>query len=154
MTDFGPQGRYRPSLSAPTPRGVSAGKMGKCVTALRPRFRPARYFSSRPVCTHDAGAHEPTAVRRHFALGASGWRTTLAGCAFAWAASAFVLVRRWRLSHALIVVREHQYGKCINEHDHCPKCRRWTCVVYLPDGSLRCNKCRIEWRPERHPPNR
>ena len=29
------EGRYCPSLSAPTPRGVSAGKMGKCVTAPR-----------------------------------------------------------------------------------------------------------------------
>jgi hypothetical protein len=66
--------------------------MGKCVTALRPRYRPALNFSSLLDFTHDASAHVPAAVRRHLAPGATGWLTILAGCAFASAASAIVVV--------------------------------------------------------------
>jgi hypothetical protein len=64
--------------------------MGKCVTALRPRYRPALNFSSLLDFTHDASAHVPAAVRRHLAPGATGWLTILAGCACALAASAIV----------------------------------------------------------------
>jgi hypothetical protein len=33
-----------------------------------------------------------------------------------------------------------------NEHPKCPTCRRWRSVVWLADGSLRCTKCKREWR--------
>lgn len=34
---------------------------------------------------------------------------------------------------------------CDSEHNHCPKCRRWTCVVVLKDGTLYCNRCKYGW---------
>lgn len=82
MTDLDRQGRYCPSLSAPTPGGVSAGKLGKCVTALRPRFRPVRCFSSLPGFTRDVSAHESAAVRRHHAPGATDWVESICGLCF------------------------------------------------------------------------
>jgi hypothetical protein len=88
MTDLDRQGRYCPSQSAPTPGGVSAGKIGKCVTALRRRFRPVRCFTSLPGFTRDASAHVSAAVRRHHAPGAAGMWSPFVGCAFALAASA------------------------------------------------------------------
>lgn len=91
MTDLTQPGRSRPSLSAPTPRGVSAGKIGKCVPALRPRFRSALSFTSPLSFTRDASAHEPAAVRRHHAPGATGlFGLPVADCAFALVASAGV----------------------------------------------------------------
>jgi hypothetical protein len=81
------QGRYCSSLSAPTPGGVSAGKMGKCVTALRPRFRPVRCFSSLLGFTREANAHESAVVRRHHTPGAIRRWATIADCAAALVAS-------------------------------------------------------------------
>ena len=94
--------RFRPSLSASTPRAGRCGNLEKpkCVSALRPRYRPALSFPSLLGFTRDASAHVPAAVRRHFAPGATGWVDFLAGCAFASAASADVLSCRWHLSHA------------------------------------------------------
>lgn len=57
------QGRYCSSRSAPTPCGVSAGKIGKCVTALRHRFRPALSLTSLLVFTREANAHVSAEVR-------------------------------------------------------------------------------------------
>ena len=84
------QGRYRPSQSAPTPRKGQCGKMGKCVTALRRRSRPALGFSSPLAFTREVGAHEPAAVRRHLAPGATDWWTTVVDCAEAMVATAVV----------------------------------------------------------------
>ncbi len=85
--DSGRQGRYCPSRSAPTPCGVSAGKIGKCVTALHRHFRSALSFSSLLTCTHDANAHVSTVVRRHLTPGAIGWWNSIADCANALVAS-------------------------------------------------------------------
>jgi hypothetical protein len=82
-----PQGRYCPSRSAPTPCGVSAGKIGKCVTALRHRFRPVLDLTSLPVFTREADAHESAVVRRHHTPGAIRRWVTIADCAAALVAS-------------------------------------------------------------------
>ena len=81
------QGRYCPSRSAPTPCGVSAGKIGKCVTALRHRFRPALNLTSLLVFTREADAHESAVVRRHHTPGAIRRWVTIADCAAALVAS-------------------------------------------------------------------
>lgn len=82
-----PQGRYCSSRSAPTPCGVSAGKMGKCVTALRRHFRPALNLTSLLVFTREADAHESAVVRRHHTPGAIRRWATIADCAIALVAS-------------------------------------------------------------------
>ncbi len=81
------QGRYCPSQSAPTPCGVSAGKMGKCVTALRRHFRPVLSLTSLPGFTREADAHESAVVRRHHTPGAIRRWVTIADCAAALVAS-------------------------------------------------------------------
>jgi hypothetical protein len=82
-----PQGRYCPSRSAPTPCGVSAGKIGKCVTALRHRFRPALNLTSLLVFTREANAHVSAVRRRHNTPGAIRRWATIADCAAALVAS-------------------------------------------------------------------
>ncbi len=96
------QGRYRPSQSAPTPGGVSAGNLEKCVTALRRHYRSTRCLTSLPNFTRDASAHESAAVRRHQAPGPlEGWRllrTVLSPRSRRWSPG-----HRRRQSHAVIL---------------------------------------------------
>jgi ribosomal protein L37AE/L43A len=129
-------------------------------------------------------AHRPSARPNRLELRhAIRWgRTILAGCAFALAASAFVLVavgfdamtrrKKSRLACCTetrpvtrrLCCRDElagvnvQHPNCTkasncrqsaDEHPRCPRCRRWRCVVALPDGIWKCNSCKLEWRIER-----
>ena len=98
-----PQGRYCPSRSAPTPCGVSAGKIGKCVTALRHRFRPALSLTSPLVFTREADAHESAVVRRHHTPGAIRRWVTIADCAAALVASVVTTITVGIRSQCVIV---------------------------------------------------
>ena len=97
-----PQGRYCPSLSAPTPCGVSAGKMGKCVTALRPRFRPVRSFTSLLGFTREAGLMNPRRTSA-YRVGVTRLWVTIADCAAALVASVVTTITVGIRSQCVII---------------------------------------------------